>query len=79
MSKYPGNILTDNAPVYNPASGGGGNSANSGGYPGTQVSGGAGGTGNYWVAPQPFPTDGKFYLWDEDNFAWESIEIEAFK
>lgn len=34
---------------------------------------------NYWVAPLPFPTDGRFYLWDEDNFAWEYIEIEAFK
>ena len=24
-----------------------------------------------WQAPVPYPTDGKLYLWNEDNLAWE--------
>lgn len=26
-----------------------------------------------WEAPIPYPEDGKVYLWNEDNLAWEEI------
>lgn len=26
-----------------------------------------------WIAPNPMPTDGKVYEWNEDNFSW--IEV----
>lgn len=28
-----------------------------------------------WESPEPYPTDGKDYLWDEDALAW--VEISA--
>lgn len=27
-----------------------------------------------WDAPVPYPTDGKYYRWDEDALAWAEIE-----
>lgn len=26
-----------------------------------------------WVAPTPYPTDGKIYVWDEDTLAWVEV------
>lgn len=26
-----------------------------------------------WEAPIPMPTDGKLYVWDEENLAWKEI------
>jgi hypothetical protein len=26
-----------------------------------------------WEAPEPFPTDGKFYTWNENHKAWEEV------
>lgn len=26
-----------------------------------------------WYSPVPYPTDGKFYYWDEDNQKWELV------
>jgi hypothetical protein len=28
-------------------------------------------TSYLWEAPTPMPTDGKFYVWDENNLVWE--------
>lgn len=31
---------------------------------------------NYdWQAPEPYPTDGKFYSWDEETQSWVAIEM----
>lgn len=30
-----------------------------------------------WQAPEPYPTDGAVYLWDEDLGAWEPIVVES--
>ena len=27
-----------------------------------------------WEAPVPFPNDGKFYAWDEENICWVEIQ-----
>jgi hypothetical protein len=27
-----------------------------------------------WQAPQPYPTDGKKYVWDELNVCWKELE-----
>jgi hypothetical protein len=27
----------------------------------------------YWESPVPYPTDGKFYTWNEDNQNWEEV------
>lgn len=28
-----------------------------------------------WVAPVPYPTDGKLYRWDEDTVSWVDVEV----
>lgn len=30
-----------------------------------------------WNAPVPYPTDGKFYSWDEDSLSWVEVELPA--
>jgi hypothetical protein len=27
-----------------------------------------------WVAPSPYPTDGKMYNWNEENLEWTEVE-----
>ncbi len=29
----------------------------------------------YWESPVPYPTDDKFYIWDEDQQQWTEVEI----
>ena len=29
-----------------------------------------------WESPVPYPTDGKFYTWDEDNQTWSEVVDE---
>ena len=29
-----------------------------------------------WESPTPMPTDGKFYLWDEESLSWAEIPTE---
>ena len=31
----------------------------------------------HWTAPVPYPTEGKFYVWDEKTTNWVSVEIPA--
>ena len=28
-----------------------------------------------WEAPTPYPTDGKFYSWNEDTLSWDEVVI----
>lgn len=28
-----------------------------------------------WEAPIPYPTDGEFYSWDEDNLKWVKVSV----
>lgn len=30
-----------------------------------------------WEAPTPYPTDGKFYSWDEATTSWVEVELPA--
>ena len=30
-------------------------------------------SGSYWNPPTPYPTDGKFYNWSEDDLSWREI------
>jgi hypothetical protein len=29
-----------------------------------------------WNAPTPYPTDGKYYTWDEETVSWKEVELE---
>jgi hypothetical protein len=29
-------------------------------------------SGSFWNAPTSYPTDGKFYIWNEENQEWQS-------
>jgi len=31
----------------------------------------------YWQPPTAHPSDGKFYIWDEDSLSWVETEIEV--
>ena len=31
-------------------------------------------SGSEWEAPVPYPQDGNFYLWDEDNLVWNDVQ-----
>jgi hypothetical protein len=31
---------------------------------------------NVWVAPEPYPNDGNYYLWNEQELAWEIFNID---
>jgi len=33
-------------------------------------------SGSHWNAPTPMPTDGKMYLWDEEDGNWIEIQSE---
>jgi hypothetical protein len=28
-----------------------------------------------WEAPKPYPTNGKIYIWNEENTNWEEVEV----
>jgi hypothetical protein len=28
-----------------------------------------------WVAPTPYPADGKVYVWDENSISWQEIQV----
>jgi hypothetical protein len=28
-----------------------------------------------WVAPSPYPQDGRLYEWDEENLNWKEVEV----
>jgi hypothetical protein len=28
-----------------------------------------------WISPIPYPTDGRQYVWDEDNYTWKYPDI----
>jgi hypothetical protein len=32
-------------------------------------------SGSFWNAPTSYPTDGKFYVWNEENLEWQESEI----
>lgn len=29
--------------------------------------------GSYWNAPVPYPADGKFYQWNEEQLRWDAV------
>ena len=33
--------------------------------------------GSFWNAPVPYPTDGKFYVWNEENQTWDLSNVEG--
>lgn len=33
--------------------------------------------GTAWQPPVPYPNDGQFYTWDENNQAWVEITVEG--